>query len=121
MAPKLYFNADENTRNWGGIQLPDGAGTLILAPGEERELDLPDDFHDAYLKPREATKPATVDELRAQAAAAGLEIPAKATKAEILAAIAGAEEATAAKTVAEQSSPSGNPDPAEAPADTPKE
>lgn len=44
----VYRNADYQTRVWPSIQRPNGR-TLELEPGEEVELDLPDDFVDRHL------------------------------------------------------------------------
>jgi hypothetical protein len=51
MTLKAYFNADVHTRTWNHITRQDTGRTLELAPGEEAELDLPDDFEDPYLTP----------------------------------------------------------------------
>jgi len=51
----VYRNADYLTRVWPHIQRPDGR-TLELEPGEEVELDLPDDFVDRHLLAGQARK-----------------------------------------------------------------
>ena len=47
---RTFTNSDHETRVWPGIVDPEGH-TVELAPGEEIELDLPDDFEDAHLVP----------------------------------------------------------------------
>lgn len=48
---KTYVNTSSQTRHWLGLTRPDSLRTLELAPGEEAELDLPDNFTDHHLKP----------------------------------------------------------------------
>lgn len=50
MSVKTYHNTDDHARDWPHLTAPDGT-TLFLKPGQTVELDLPDDFHDIYLKP----------------------------------------------------------------------
>jgi len=48
-----YLNASDERRTWTRITRPDGR-TLELAPGEEAELDLAEDFSDPFLRPAPA-------------------------------------------------------------------
>ena len=52
----LWQNTSDSARRWDNLQR-DGH-TLELAPGEACELDLPEDFEDAWLKPVKAEQPA---------------------------------------------------------------
>lgn len=45
-----FVNTSTSMRYWPGITDPETEHTLILDPGQEVELDLPEDFDDAWLK-----------------------------------------------------------------------
>lgn len=67
----VYENTSGQARTWLQITHPETGQTLHLEPGEKVNLDLPDEFEDAHLKPaakgqpkrkttkRTATKPKT--------------------------------------------------------------
>lgn len=68
----LFRNADVATRVWPSLSAPDGS-TLRLGPGETAEVDVPDGFADAWLRPVPAPKapaPASVAKTTEPAAAA---------------------------------------------------
>ena len=48
----VYVNTSVHARTWLRLQDPETGRTLRLQPGEEVELDLPDEFEDAHLKPK---------------------------------------------------------------------
>jgi len=57
----VFRNFDVHTRVWPGLQRADGR-TLELEPGEECELQLPEDFADEHLRavPRKRLRPINV-------------------------------------------------------------
>lgn len=50
----LMENTDFHTRTWNTLVNAETGRTLELAPGEQADVELPDDFTDAFLKPAKA-------------------------------------------------------------------
>ena len=87
-------NSDAYGRTWNRLTNIETGRTLSLEPGEVAETDLPEGFSDPNLEILESKTDAptgSVAELRKWAEDLGLEVPAKATKADLARAIAAAE------------------------------
>ena len=53
----LMENTDVHARTWGSLTNTETGRTLHLGPGEQADVDLPDEFTDTFLKPAKAKPP----------------------------------------------------------------
>jgi len=56
MTKRVFRNTDVHTRVWTSLTDPETGTTLALEPGEEKELDLPEDFEDVNLVRKEKVR-----------------------------------------------------------------